>query len=73
VILPPDCPLHEGQRVSVVPIEESAMAPSSTDLPLSLDENHPACGMWAGRDEMAESVAYSRMVRERLARRDRHG
>jgi hypothetical protein len=73
VILPPDCPLREGQRVLVMPVVENAGDESSDDSPLPLDKNHPAWGMWADRSEMADSVAYSRSIREKLTRRDRHG
>jgi hypothetical protein len=73
VLLPPDCPLREGQRVQVVPLEESPAPSPSDDLPLPLDEKHPACGMWADRVEMADSVSYSRALRESLSRRNGHG
>ena len=73
VILPSDCPLREGQRVRVEPAEEPTAAEASAARPLPLDESHPACGMWADRGEMADSVAYSRTVRESLTQRNRHG
>ena len=70
VVLPPDCDLHDGQRVRVEEIEEPDTTASSRETTLPLDEHHPACGMWADRPEMADSVAYVRDLRERLGRRD---
>ncbi|MBM3333604.1 hypothetical protein FJY63_02985 [Candidatus Sumerlaeota bacterium] len=69
VILPPNCPLPDGQRVRVEPVEEPCGAEAVADGPLPLHTSHPACGMWADRADLADSVAYSRCVRQGLSTR----
>ena len=72
VVLKPGCRLREGQRVRIETVEEPPPAQRSSRKPLPLDEHHPACGMWKNRKEMADSVSYSRAVRNRLSRRGGH-
>jgi hypothetical protein len=60
--LPPDKQAEIFDFIAFLHSRTATLVSSSSKPPL---ENEPLCGLWADREEMADSVAYVRGLREK--------
>lgn len=60
--LPPD---KQAEIFDFIAFLHSRTAKQVSDSPRPPLENEPLCGLWADREEMADSVAYVRGLRQR--------
>jgi antitoxin (DNA-binding transcriptional repressor) of toxin-antitoxin stability system len=58
--------IDRGETVTVLyrGNEKARIVPSGGELKGSKPSDHPACGMWADREDMADPAAYVRKIRE---------
>ena len=61
--------IDRGESVTVLyrGKEKARLVPIAAKSAVSKPSDHPACGMWADREDMADPAAYVRKIRRIIA------